>query len=312
MEIKNIDNICFANNILYFVAKVSFKYRITTTASVFVCIDVLVGFNVLTNEQKPYYSSASYIHSTTGKPLANNLGFRGCLFVDPTNDKIYLRTTNAMSIYNILSETSIRLVVSTYIVRAGAFIVDIKDLWIKNDVYYFLAADKFGKTFIDIFWGRKVNLNIETNALSRILIAKEDGNSFDSLSSNFFFETKLPFEFKNKFDFKQLDYRNSFVQNVAAKDNNNTLKQFSLKFENISTAQCKAMLLFLEKRSGYRRFLYDFPVLLKGKKCFICTEWSHSFKYDDCHDLNLLLIEDPNPNVYIPQEGDITGFYLVN
>ena len=127
-------------------------------------------------------------------------------------------------------------------------------------------------------------------------------------TKNFYFESKYPFVLENEIDIYKIDYKNSFIQNVKYKENSNVLKQFSLKFENITTAECRAILFFLEKKCGYKRFVYEFPVFMKKNKVFICNQWSHVFKYDECHDLTLQLIEDPNPNLYITPNG---GYYLI-
>ena len=134
---------------------------------------------------------------------------------------------------------------------------------------------------------------------SKIFIfGKEDGLP----TRNFYFQTKYPFVLENEIDVYRMDYKNSFVQNIKYKQNSNTLKQFSLRFENIQTDECLAILFFLEKRYGYKRFIYEFPVFMKKYKVFVCNQWSHTFKYDNCHDITLQLIEDPAPNIYFPKD----------
>jgi phage-related protein len=122
-------------------------------------------------------------------------------------------------------------------------------------------------------------------------------------TKNFYFETKYPFILENEIDVYKLDYKNSFVQNVKHKQNTNVLKQFSLRFENIEDDECKAMLLFLEKKCGYKRFIYEFPIFMKRYKVFVCNQWNHVFKYKNCHDITLQLIEDPNPNIFYTSDN---------
>lgn len=138
--------------------------------------------------------------------------------------------------------------------------------------------------------------------IRNFLFAKEDiqaGSAFDitKWTENFIYDLKINLDIKNKFDFFQFDYRNSFVQNVKNKNNSNTLTSFPLNFENIDDDQCKSMLFFLEKKCGYMRFIYEYPIFFKKNKVFICTDWTHTLKYKNCNDLSITLIEDPEPVV---------------
>jgi phage-related protein len=171
----------------------------------------------------------------------------------------------------------------------------------KYDFVYYATSNVNSK--IDNFWFAKQDISASNNDL------------FDSSlwTKKFIYETKLPFELKNKFDIYQLDYKNSFIQNIKHKDNSNTLKQYPIKFENISDQQCLSILLFLEKKCGYRRFIYDFPFLLKRAKVFICTEWNHVIKYADCNDITATFVEDPNPDINnLIIDGEYDGNYYIN
>ena len=156
----------------------------------------------------------------------------------------------------------------------------------KYDFVYYESLDLTSKNKMDNFWFAKNDIPSSPSVFNPSQWTKK-----------FIYETKFPFELKNKLDVYQLDYKNSFIQNVKHKENSNTLKQYPIKFENISDQQTLSILLFLEKKCGYKRFIYDFPLFLKKAKVFICTEWSHVFKYKNCNDLSLTLIEDPNPNI---------------
>lgn len=173
----------------------------------------------------------------------------------------------------------------------------------KYDFVYY--DDMVSKNKIDNFWFANSDI-IASNSSNTI----PDANYWNK---KFIFEPKLPFELKNKFDFYQSDYKNSFIQNIKHKENSNTLKQYSLKFENISDKQCLSMLLYLEKKCGYRRFIYDFPFLLKKAKVFICAEWNHIFKYSDCNDITATFTEDPNPDMsQFLIEGEYDGVEYVS
>lgn len=147
------------------------------------------------------------------------------------------------------------------------------------------------KNKIDNFWFAKKYVPANSSAFINTYMDEE------YWTKNFYFETKYPFILENEIDVYKVEYKNSFIQNVKYKQNSNTLKQFSLKFENISDNECRAILFFLEKKCGYRRFIYEFPIFMKKDKVFICNQWNHVFKYKNCHDITMQLIEDPNPNI---------------
>lgn len=156
----------------------------------------------------------------------------------------------------------------------------------KYDFVYFETSDSKNK--IDNFWFAKSDV-------------PANNTSFDESywTKRFIFEPKLPFELKNKLDIYQLDYKNSFIQNVKHKDNSNTLKEYNVRFENIDNKQCLSILFFFEKKCGYRRFIYHFPFLLRREKVFICKDWNHIFKYENCNDISATFVEDPNPDMSI-------------
>lgn len=302
LEPINLSSCCFSNNVLYFAAKMRYKSGNATLN-----FNVIIGFNVVTKIQ-----TLHHIRATNEQYQIGITNFS----VDPLNSKIYLTLLNSDQIFatsGLVSSATIFNIQNT-----GFITIGIKDLYVKNDVIYTVYEKQTNRfPFINstsLLMRSNKSKTVEffdKNPLNRFYIAKNDVTSFSDLTKDFFFETKLSFSLKNKFDFKQLDSKNSFIQNVKYKENENTLKQFNLKYENISTKQCLAMLFFLEKKCGYRRFKYDFPIFLNTKKVFICTEWSHTFKYHDCHDLNLLFIEDPNPNIFVPPDGSSSTYELL-
>jgi hypothetical protein len=145
--------------------------------------------------------------------------------------------------------------------------------------------------------------NGEVNKIDNFWFAKEDIetsnlNKFDvrKWTKVFNHDSKFPFNFKNKYDFYQLDYKNSFVQNVKYKENSNILKNFEFTIDNISNAQCRSILFFLEKKCGYRRFIYKFPFAFSGYMVFICTQWNHVFNYNDSNSITATFVRDPSIN----------------
>jgi phage-related protein len=140
------------------------------------------------------------------------------------------------------------------------------------------------KNKIDNFWFAKEYISAANNQ-------KFDTTKWTKIFNH---DSKLPFNFQNKYDFYQMDYKNSFLQNIKYKENANVLKKFEFKIENISDVQCKSILFFLEKKCGYRRFIYKFPFALSGYKVFVCIDWNHVFKYYDCNDITATFVEDPS------------------
>lgn len=232
-------------------------------------------------------------------------GYRYLKFIDPSN--FYKDMIGLVEDYSVLKSSQnlneVNIIVSSYFKSpifnwktSSFFNVDSSRIYSssknykKYDFVYF--DDGKTKNKIDNFWFAKNDIAATNNNLfNRNLWAKK-----------FIFEPKLPFDLKNKIDIYQLDYKNSFIQNVKHKDNSNSLKEYNIRFENIDDVQCLSILLYFEKKCGYRRFMYDFPFLLKAAKVFICKDWTHTFKYSNCNEITATFVEDPNP--------DISDFYL--
>jgi hypothetical protein len=132
--------------------------------------------------------------------------------------------------------------------------------------------------------------------------------NIENWTKSFNFYTKLPFQVNSNLDYFKFEYKNSFLQNIKHKENSNTIKEYRAKFESIDDVECLGILFFLEKKCGYRRFIYDFPIYFRKQKVFICTEWNHVFKYKNCNDVEILLSEDPQPNILIDGQNN---YYVV-
>lgn len=240
-------------------------------------------------------------------------GYRNLRFLDPSNmyqDLVGLAEDYSVG-KNSQNMTELDITVSSYFksptfnwktssmisgVTSSAITFDQTKAYSKFDFVYYEGVGA-GSNKMDNFWFAKND------------IAANTAFNTSNWTKNFFFDARLPFSIRNQFDVYQSEHKNSFIQNVKHKDNSNTLKSFNLKFEAISDKQCRAMLFFLEKKCGYKRFIYDFPIFLKQKKVFVCTQWNHVFRYKDSHDLDVTFIEEPNPNILIDGSGD---YYLVN
>ena len=159
-------------------------------------------------------------------------------------------------------------------------------------------AKNFTGSKIDNFWFAKNNIAANTSF------------SLENWTKNFFHDHKLPFTLSNELDFYKMDFKNSFIQTIKHKNNSNALKRVSLKFDNIDDIECKSILFFLEKKCGYRRFIYEYPIFLKESKVFICTKWTHTFKYENSHLIDMELIEEPNPNIFIDNVNGSDYYYI--
>lgn len=152
----------------------------------------------------------------------------------------------------------------------------------KYDIVYYDAI-KTSDNMVDNFW--IVKNDIAPNTEFSIL----------NFTKNFIFDCKMPFQLSNKLDIQSIEYKNSFIQNVKTKENIDSLKDFRLKIESIDNNQAKCLLFFLEKKYGYRRFIYEFPFLYNKNKVFICTEWNHTLNYNNSNTIEMKFTEDPIP-----------------
>ena len=244
-----------------------------------------------------------------------NLSYKYLKFTDPSG--LYKNIIGLVEDYSISKNTSslneLRLTVSSYIKspiftwRTSSFLnvtaletkVEINKAYKKYQFIY--EEPKNIKTSLgpelydsgnkmDYFWFATQDFTMTSASYSQ-------WKTF--WTKKFIYETKMPFNLENKFDVHRLEYKNSFIQNIKHKDNSNSLKSYEIKFDNLDDFTCRSILFFLEKKCGYKRFIYDFPIFLNSKKAFICTKWSHVFKYKNSNDIIATFIEDPNPNVVI-------------
>ena len=111
-------------------------------------------------------------------------------------------------------------------------------------------------------------------------------------TQEFFFEPDIGVSNSVKFDIDSTNFSNSFKDRMKNRKNIATMP-ISYSYKNISTKQLKSMLHFLENKGGYRRFRHQIPSLYNRPKVFYCQEWKHNWVYQDSHNLDVSLIEDP-------------------
>jgi phage-related protein len=242
-------------------------------------------------------------------------GYRHLKFTDPSG--LYKDIVGLVEDYSISKTTSslneLKITLSSYI-KSPIFTWKTSSfLNVKSNELDLDTNNKTYKKYQFIFYKpsdlstNKVKVHDSNNQMDYFWFATKDftmtANSFlqwkDLWTRKFIYETKMPFNLENKFDVYRLEYKNSFIQNIKHKDNSNSLKSHEVRFENLDDFTCKSILFFLEKKCGYRRFMYDFPIFLNQKKVFICVRWTHIFKYKDSNDITATFIEDPNPNIVI-------------
>jgi hypothetical protein len=156
------------------------------------------------------------------------------------------------------------------------------------------------------------NHNVNNFWFAKNDIITSENFSTNLFSREFIFETKIPFELKNNLDIYKFSAKNSFLQNIRSKYNSNSLKEQTLTFDNIDDHQCLSLLFFLEKKCGYKRFLYDFPIFLKKNKIFICPRWEHVMNYYNSNKLSLTLVEDPSALVKKIYPNEINSQFTIN
>lgn len=227
-------------------------------------------------------------------------GYRYLKFNDPSG--IYSNITGYVEDYNVQKNNNllndVTIILNSYF-TAPLFKWKTSSLLNMTNLKTYQSGGNYNK--YDVVYNSSIITS--KNQIDNFWFAKDDiinapaQFTQSQWSKQFIYEPKLPFTINNKLDIYQMNYKNSFMQNVKYKNNSNSLKSFSIKFENITDSQCFSMLLFLEKKCGYRRFVYNYPVLFNKYKVFISTAWSHNMKYKDCHEVDVTFIEDPNPSM---------------
>ena len=114
-------------------------------------------------------------------------------------------------------------------------------------------------------------------------------------TQKFFFEPDETQQFNVGIKSDSTNFKNSFVQRLGGKKNTQNIAKFdtSYTYTNITDAQLKSMLHFLENKGGYRRFEHDIPSVYNRPKVYYSPKWDHTWIYANSNNLNVSLIEDP-------------------
>jgi phage-related protein len=118
------------------------------------------------------------------------------------------------------------------------------------------------------------------------------GTASSLFKQDFFFEPDIAIQNTVNLKVSEINFKNSFSQNIKTKKNTAALN-LTYKFSNITTQKAKAILHFLENKGGYRRFRVNMNSVYNRPKVFYSPSWTHTWKYEDSHDIEVQLIEDP-------------------
>jgi phage-related protein len=108
----------------------------------------------------------------------------------------------------------------------------------------------------------------------------------------FFFEPDIGLQNDVPIKVDKIEFKNSFTQRVKNRKHLAPIN-LSYKFSNITTREAKSIMHFLENKGGYRRFIHLIPSVYNQGKVFYSPSWTHSWSYEDSHNIEVNLIEDP-------------------
>jgi phage-related protein len=76
---------------------------------------------------------------------------------------------------------------------------------------------------------------------------------------------------------------------------NKNILEISFSFSNRSDKETSAILKYLDSKLGFQIFEIDLPQPYNKKIDVYCPEWQHTYKYKNCHDITVKLLEFKNP-----------------
>lgn len=145
--------------------------------------------------------------------------------------------------------------------------------------------------------------DVNTNKLNNFFYCTEDHTSSSASvdgptgsaskwTQEFFFEPDIGMQNDVNIRVDKIEFKNSFTQRMKTR-RNLSVTDFSYQFSNLTTKEAQAIMHFLENKGGYRRFKHSPPSVYDREKVFYCPSWSHVFKYENSHDIQVSLVEDP-------------------
>jgi len=156
---------------------------------------------------------------------------------------------------------------------------------------YSIPYKKYDVVYTGINQNKLDNFYYCTGDHSSTLTNSPTGTS-SMWSQKFFFEPDIGSQTSVNIKADKLEYKNSFIQRLKTNDNISTF-DVSYTFSNISDAQTKSMIHFLESKGGYRRFEHQIPSVYNRPKVYYSDSWSHTWNYVNSNTLTVNLKPDP-------------------
>lgn len=149
----------------------------------------------------------------------------------------------------------------------------------KNDIVYILNNDLKVNNF---FYCTK---NHKSSSLNSPI------GQDTAWTQDFFWEPDL--STNTQVSIKSEKYKTPGFTTLSNINKNSATFPLNYSFSNISDKQIKAMLHFLDNKCGYKRFKHSISSVYNRPKVFICPSWSHTFVYNNNHNLSVSFEEDP-------------------
>lgn len=239
-------------------------------------------------------------------------GFKGVdinLFTPyKSNAELYFKTINHNSIYNNINKINIdgESLFDSSLDYKGMFVVldekNIKtynnyvDYLLTNDVFYY-GSDAYVNRGYYFYTGLNINPpSSATGPSNKIYIAPNNSptgiNSW--FTKDFYFKGDLEYEVNENIRLISNEMKNSTLE--YSKDGiNYNLLEFNISFKKRSTQEARAILKFLDDKAGFKIFKYTLPQPYNKTIDVYCPEWSHTYNFENNHDVSVKFIEFKNP-----------------
>lgn len=242
------------------------------------------------------YKISVYVRQNTGDPSTpDNIYWYFDMMKDPYPRIVYTFSSNTIQAYggNI---TASREVLQNNWVKLTATMTFYVDTEVDAGFVGFAAGSHYAtlptyKRLIPKFKLNNFYYCKEDHTSNDLLIDGPADSSLSKWTQEFFFEPDIGLQTNVELKNEVLNFKNSFPLRIKTRDNNISMP-ISYKFTDISTQQLKSMLHFLENKAGYRNFRHQIPSVYNRPKVFFCPQWTHTYKYHNCHDLDVNFIED--------------------
>jgi phage-related protein len=157
---------------------------------------------------------------------------------------------------------------------------DQNKIYFKDDVCFFKTTSSLLE---DYYWYTGIN--------NKVVNVNENPTGVNSLfTRKFYFKPDLNFQIpvnpryiKNEYAMTAPVYENDGI--------NKNILDFNLSFSNRSDKETLAILKFLDNKAGFKIFEIDLPDPYNKMINVYCPEWSHTYKFDNNHDISVKFLE---------------------